>query len=212
MDGPFLSALKRYKARATFFLVASEIAKYPDGARRLVAEGMEVANHTATHADLTALDPAEAADEIAQGRAAVTTILGRAPPLFRPPFGRGLDAPWVQRAVQAAGEQMVGWTFSFDHHLSSAGLDVGKALGSLVRSTRPGAIVLLHDNHVDPAGRTFDEPETQTLLPLYLAAVTAKGYRVVTVSQLIAIGRKAGATGRKRSKRRRSSPYRRVHA
>lgn len=44
-----LEILRRYNARATFFVIGSQAAQHPDLLRRMYAEGHEVANHTYTH-------------------------------------------------------------------------------------------------------------------------------------------------------------------
>ena len=61
-DGPdprwtpqILDALREHGARATFFVVGSKVNRYPELARRIVADGHDIGVHTFTHADLTAV-------------------------------------------------------------------------------------------------------------------------------------------------------------
>ena len=55
-DGPspvwtpqILNALKRAHVKATFFMLGKHVEEYPDIARRVVAEGHEIGNHTYDH-------------------------------------------------------------------------------------------------------------------------------------------------------------------
>lgn len=93
-DGPdpaftprVLDALRRHGARATFFMMGWNCARHPDLARRVLAEGHEIGNHTWTHQDLAHLDPSAALDEIRRGREAIETVTGAEVTLFRPPRG-----------------------------------------------------------------------------------------------------------------------------
>ncbi|SEN28359.1 Polysaccharide deacetylase [Paenibacillus sophorae] len=52
-DGPdpseteqILDVLNQYDAKSTFFGIGKRLASYPDVARRIIAEGHELANHT----------------------------------------------------------------------------------------------------------------------------------------------------------------------
>lgn len=93
-DGPdprwtpqVLDALAAAGARATFFMMGWNCARHPDLARRVLAEGHEIGNHTWTHQDLAHLDPSAALDEIRRGREAIETVTGAEVTLFRPPRG-----------------------------------------------------------------------------------------------------------------------------
>ncbi|WP_139070102.1 polysaccharide deacetylase family protein [Bacillus sp. FJAT-27225] len=55
-DGPdplyttqILDTLKKYNAKATFFVIGKETEKYPEIVRRQALEGHEIANHTYRH-------------------------------------------------------------------------------------------------------------------------------------------------------------------
>lgn len=58
-----------------------------DTVRRLAAEGVDFGNHTASHADLARLTPAEAAAELDRASARIEAELGLAPRHFAPPYG-----------------------------------------------------------------------------------------------------------------------------
>src|SRR5690242_5766871 len=61
-DGPspftpgILAALARYRAHATFFVVGTQVERYPSLVRAERRAGDEIGNHTFTHADLQYLN------------------------------------------------------------------------------------------------------------------------------------------------------------
>jgi peptidoglycan/xylan/chitin deacetylase (PgdA/CDA1 family) len=94
-----IAAILRVKrAHATFFLNSPNVARDPGGWRVILA-GFEVANHGVTHRDLTTLDDASLAWEIAGAERTIETALGR-PMLkvLRPPYGA-----WDGRVLRVAG-------------------------------------------------------------------------------------------------------------
>ncbi|MCW3047052.1 MAG: polysaccharide deacetylase, partial [Solirubrobacterales bacterium] len=109
--GPYthfaLKELRQARARATFFLVARSIQRFPAWPRReltLAALG----DHTATHADLLGLPPAGVTREIALGREAVRNAAGRPVLLFRPPYGA--RSQLIDQEVSRQGMVEVLWS------------------------------------------------------------------------------------------------------
>lgn len=121
-DGPspettpvVLKTLERYGVTASFFL----IGRYLDGdeprqtqsrelARRILASGHLVGNHTHDHTLLTS-GPREAAlRQIDTGEASIEKAIGRTPILFRPPYG-GLDG-FTEDILRRRGAELVLWS------------------------------------------------------------------------------------------------------
>lgn len=73
------------------------------------------------------------------------------PRLFRPPFG--VTNPDIAKILKHTGHKVIGWDVrSFDtvhlkDSLAPSELDaaIGKCLGNILRKTRPGSVILLHD-------------------------------------------------------------------
>jgi peptidoglycan-N-acetylglucosamine deacetylase len=93
-DGPtpgvtdrILDELKRRKLHATFFMIGERIAAAPDLARRVLAEGHEVGNHTFTHPNLTTLPDAQVDEEIQKTQDIMGEALNHRAAWFRPPYG-----------------------------------------------------------------------------------------------------------------------------
>lgn len=93
-DGPHpvwtpmvLDVLKRYRVKATFFVVGSKAQQYPGLIRRMIREGHSVQNHTYSHAWLTGCSDAVASLEISRGCDVIEAAAGVQPRCLRPPFG-----------------------------------------------------------------------------------------------------------------------------
>jgi peptidoglycan-N-acetylglucosamine deacetylase len=171
-DGPtpgvtdrILDELKKRAAHATFFMIGQRIAAAPDLARRVVAEGHEIANHTFTHPKLSQLSDAQAAAEIQKTLDLMADLLGVRPTWFRPPylafrqdqghlvFSRGMR-------IVAGNVNPSDWSQPGEDHI----------LGVIVRDTQPGSIIICHDMHAQTANAA--SPMLDRLLERGLAPVT----------------------------------------
>lgn len=181
-DGPhpvftpqILDILKRYRVRATFFLIGRRAERYPDLAQRVVAEGHEIGNHTYSHpADLPRKDWDAIRNEIVKGADVIERVTGVRPKLFRPP--RGYLNYRIHTAAQLCGFTVVLWTVSADHHDALTPKAMAQRVFKLVH---PGAIILMHD------GRIPIRWKDVKALPLILDGLRKRGYRFVTVSELL---------------------------
>jgi cellulose synthase/poly-beta-1,6-N-acetylglucosamine synthase-like glycosyltransferase/peptidoglycan/xylan/chitin deacetylase (PgdA/CDA1 family) len=183
-DGPdptwtpqVLAVLRRHRVPATFFVVGSQVAKHPDLAGQLVAEGHAIGAHTFTHPDLADLPGWRRDLEYSQTQMAIAYATGVSTSLVRPPYSSFADAlddrGWS--TVRDAGDRgyvtVLNDTDSRDW--ARPGVD------AIVRSATPddgdGAIVLLHD-----AGG--NRAQTVAALDRLIPAMRERGYRFATVS------------------------------
>ncbi|MGW4029349.1 polysaccharide deacetylase family protein [Streptomyces sp. NPDC004838] len=111
----------------------------PDGTRRIVAEGHQIGNHSYTHPDLVQLDAPTAFAELRDTSRTVRAQTGRAPTLFRPPFG-STDARTRQDAAGLGMTEVIWTADTVDWSGISTDAIVANAL-----TVRPGGIILLHD-------------------------------------------------------------------
>ncbi len=114
-DGPnpkvtpdLLKLLKRYQARATFFVIGRFARECPELVREIGDRGHAIGNHTQTHANLFWCRPSQIRAEIARCNEALVSISGAAPKWFRPPWG--MRNPWVISGAAAVGLRTVMWT------------------------------------------------------------------------------------------------------
>jgi peptidoglycan-N-acetylglucosamine deacetylase len=178
-DGPtehgvdwVLPILSRHQARATFFLIGAEVEARPALVRRLLAQGHEVGNHSFSHDRMVARLPGFSDEEIARTDSALRRAGVPVPVLFRPPYGRKLIG--LPRAVERNGYRMIMWDVEDPTHATTP-QDYAEAVLSEVR---PGSIILMHVMY--RANRLAREA-----LPLIVHGLRARGYRIVTVGELL---------------------------
>ena len=184
-DGPnptatarILDVLAAERVPATFFMVGAHVERYPELARRVVAAGHEVGNHTQHHVKLHVRGPGRIRRELEDAHGAIQRIAGVAPRLFRAPHG--YRNPFVAPAVRRLGYRVCGWTFGvWDSARPGA-----EAIRRRVRvKLAPGAIVLLHDGDgYDPTG---DRRQTADALPGIIQDARAAGYEFRPLGELV---------------------------
>jgi peptidoglycan/xylan/chitin deacetylase (PgdA/CDA1 family) len=179
-DGPhpqntprLLDILRARNIKATFFVIGRSVDLYPQIVRRTVAEGHEIGNHTHTHRLLSKLGDTEVRGELTRCRDAVARAAGVQMRTMRPPYG-GL----LQRQ-----REFVHAEFGYPTILWSVDpLDWKRPGPSVVTSrilsgTTSGAIILSHDLHAP----------TVDAMPATMDGLLRRGFKFVTVSQLLAM-------------------------
>ena len=184
-DGPsprytpeIMAVLQRYRAQATFFVLGQKVEKYPYLVQALLRAGHEVGNHTFDHSRLTKM--AEPVREREVERTAVDLeLLGDwTSRWIRPPFS-AFDERFQDYVAHTHG-RIVLWNIdSGDWH----GLDRDTIVKNVVNRVRPGAIIIFHDS--DETGKADRHPTVEAL-KLIVPALQGMGYRLVTISQLVA--------------------------
>ena len=183
-DGPdpeftprVLDLLAARGVRATFFLVGARAARAPDTVRAIAAGGHEVASHGWSHRSLWLCGPTRTDHEIARSRATLAELSGRAPTLFRPPWGMVNAA--LFGALRRHGQRCVLWSIQPEGLRPAA---PAAQVAHVLRRAHPGAIVDLHD-----AEGTHEAPTRLcAALPGMLEGLVAAGYGFGTVSELLA--------------------------
>jgi peptidoglycan-N-acetylglucosamine deacetylase len=178
-DGPgpytplIISILARQHVPATFFEVGVLERYFHSSTAQIVAHGWTIGDHTEAHAPMSKLPAAAQSAQLLQD----TTVIGQYgaafPRLFRPPYG--LWNKTTLRLLRQYRMLMVLWTVDTSDYRRPG---VRAIIRSAVSGARPGAIVLLHD-----AGG--NRSQTVAALPKVIAALHARGYRLVTVPQLL---------------------------
>jgi peptidoglycan-N-acetylglucosamine deacetylase len=179
-DGPsaeytprLLDMLKARHIKATFFLIGKNVQAHPELVRRIIAEGHEVGNHTWDHPQLSKLSDAQATDEIEKTQNAIRAACGVTPTLLRPPYG-ALNKPehiWIPQELKL---NVIYWTVDTEDWKRPGAATI---TNRVLTGARPGAIILQHDIHA----------QTIDAMPAALDGLIAKGYHLVTVSQLIGL-------------------------
>ena len=181
-DGPspettprLLDILKQRNIKATFFMIGQNAERNPEIVKRILAEGHEIGNHSWTHPQLAKLSDDRVTEEITKTQNAIKNASGYTPTLLRPPYGSitARQKEWIENQF---GLSVILWSVDpFDWKRPGASVIEQRILAGAA----PGAIILSHDIH----------KQTVDSMPATLDALAAKGYKFVTVSQLIAMNR-----------------------
>jgi peptidoglycan/xylan/chitin deacetylase (PgdA/CDA1 family) len=185
-DGPnepytsqILDILDSYGVKATFFTIGQNVEYYPDVARRIVAEGHVLGNHSYTHQAFAEFDVPDYS-ELDSAQEAIYRITGVKPHLFRPPYGR--KTPWELEYVKKKGLVVVTWSDSANdpHRPPPQTIET-----RILQRVRPGAIILLHDGNMTKHGS--DQSRTVAALPKIIESLREQDYTFVTISELLQV-------------------------
>src|SRR5262252_4857101 len=177
-DGPsatltpkLLDILAAHHIKVTFFVLGEMVAEHPEILARAAREGHEIASHSWSHPNLAKMSQEGVRSQLQRTDDEIKSAAGHRPTLFRPPYG----------SITERQKRWIHDEFGYDIILWDVDpLDWKRPGPAVVRSrilkeTRPGSIVLSHDIHpgtIEAMPSTFDELE-------------AKGFKFVTVSELI---------------------------
>lgn len=147
-DGPdpavtpaVLDALDAARLRATFFVVGEQLMAAPRLGGEIVRRGHEIALHGFAHPRHDEVAPGFSRDDLAKGHGAVEAATGRAPRLFRPPYGESTEA--THAACERLGLEPVYWSaWGLDWHP----IDARRIVELIEPDLAEGAIVVLHDS------------------------------------------------------------------
>lgn len=162
--------LKERNVKATFFLVGFWVDGYKDEVTYIADNGMEIGNHSKNHLHMSTLDSHKAKEEIEYVNLAVRNLTGVTPKVFRAPFGEYDDK--VISCVEECGMIPIQWDVD---SLDWKGISAEEIVNRVVGKTTSGSIILCHNNsdHILEA------------LPVILDELTEKGYKFVTMSELV---------------------------
>ena len=167
-----LDVLKSHGARATFFVIGSRVAGNEAILDRMIAEGHEIANHQWTDRPGIRMDSAAFRGSVDRTRRALEPF-GASRKWMRPGSGWFDDA--MLAVLRKTGYRCVlGSVYPFD---TAHGIAAFSAW-YIRRHVHPGAIIILHDG--GPERR-----DTVAVLESVLPELTRRGYRVVTLDELV---------------------------
>ena len=200
-DGPtrgvtdrLLDVLEREHVHATFFVVGRAARREPALLRRMIADGDQIENHSDTHPHLNVLTPGVLESEIARADDAVYAATGRHTSLLRPPFGARNAS--VIEAAGARNMHVVLWSAMLDE--TSPNADPALLVRRLLEPVHDGAIVVLHDGDQGrpvAGGRAYEA----AFAPRVIAVLRARGYRFVTLAELLGSPSPGNAANREKT-------------
>jgi len=181
-DGPsakltpqLLDILAAHHIHATFFVIGQNAADHPEILQLAVREGHEIGNHSWSHPAFGKMRDDRVRAELQKTDDAIKAAIGTRPSLMRPPYG----------SITAHEKQWIHAEFGYITILWDVDPLDWKRPGAEVvasrieRETRPGSIILSHDIH----------PGTIQAMPETFDQLQKKGFKFVTVSELISMGK-----------------------
>jgi len=181
-DGPhatltpkLLDILKEKGVKATFFVLGQCVEANPEVLQRAAAEGHEIGNHSYDHKAFTKAGGAGVASEVNQTSEAIEKLTGKKPATVRPPYG-STNTSITKRLNEEFGLKVVMWDVD---PLDWKNRNSAHVTSEILKNTKAGSIVLSHDIH----------PTTVAAMPDVIDGLLAKGFKFVTVSELIAMDR-----------------------
>ena len=187
-DGPWpdtteqiLDILQQYNAKATFFCIGNQIANYSSSVKRAYDMGCEICTHTWDHAagsgqgvSIAKMSPDEQISEVTRGMEAISQATGaEAPRILRAPggnfYGDVITNLWSYLDAE------IGWDVDTEDW-ARPGAD---AIYERILSVRPGQVILMHDGG-------GDRSQTVEALSRAMPVLVERGYRFVTVDELLA--------------------------
>lgn len=185
-DGPYppyteqiLDILKENNVPATFFIIGRNAQKHPELVQRIAAEGHQIGNHTYDHVDLLKADRGKVAYEVDTTTKILTELTGNAPHAVRPPHGFR-DAVVLDMMAER-NLKVVEWSI-MSRDWTNPGVDA--IVSRTVEKVKNGSIILLHDG--DGVEQKSSRQETVAATRLIIHELLAKGYKFVTVDEILA--------------------------
>ncbi|KAJ5994733.1 hypothetical protein N7481_001710 [Penicillium waksmanii] len=171
-----LDVLNVNNATATFFVIGSQVSDYTSVLGKLVSSGNELANHAMHDEPSRGLnntvlaEQIQSVQELIQDAYRSTGADGPKNWFFRP--GSGFFSSRMRALVSDMGYRLVlGDVYPHDPQVPFSGLNARHILSMV----RPGSIIVCHDR------RDWTVPMLQVVLP----ELRRRGYRIVTVSELL---------------------------
>ena len=193
-DGPspdwtpkILDALKEENIKATFFMLGRHVEEYPDVARRVAEDGHEIGNHTYDHHVLIYYKTEELEKEIRDAQAAIYKATGITTKYFRPPKA------WLtgneKKQIRSMGYETILWSLNSKDWVTFHDKQI---TSYILRNIRPGDIILFHDSggvfHAEGGSRK----QTVKTISRLAGKLREKGYKFVTISELLNLQEKNG--------------------
>ena len=187
-DGPspewtpqVLDELKKAQVKATFFMLGNHVERYPEIARRVLAEGHEIGNHTYDHHVLIYYKMEELEKEIKEAEKAIKSVTGQNTRYFRPP--KAWLSSREKKKIEEMGYKIVLWSLNSKDWVTYHDKQI---TSYILQRIQPGDIILFHDSGGVFTAEGGNRTQTIKTIPRLVKKLKEKGYRFVTISELMA--------------------------
>ncbi|HEV2842824.1 MAG TPA: polysaccharide deacetylase family protein [Chthoniobacterales bacterium] len=171
-----IAALEKAQVHSTFFITGNWAQRNMDCAKAITKYGHEIGNHTWNHLALPKYSEEVVREEITRAEALLTEISGQTPrPRLRAPFGERNDR--VLRIAANLGYRSIYWTIDSLDSVEPRKTPqfLNDRITSKTDAELDGAIILMH----------VGIKSTADALPAIIANLQGRGFRLVTVSDLL---------------------------
>ncbi len=173
-DGPsifttpyLLDGLAERDVKATFFMLGSNIKRYPDIVKRIYEEGHDIGNHSLEHKNMVKLDNNMAKVQHDTPNELLNSILGMNATFFRPPYGNFND---IVKSVSDV--PIILWNIDPQDWKYK---DANMVANHVIERAKDGDIVLLHDIYSSTVEAAFK----------IVDVLSERNFRFVTVNELL---------------------------
>jgi peptidoglycan/xylan/chitin deacetylase (PgdA/CDA1 family) len=187
-DGPspewtpqVLDELKKAQVKATFFMLGNHVERYPEIARRVLAEGHEIGNHTYDHHVLIYYKMEELEKEIKEAEKAIKSVTGQNTRYFRPP--KAWLSSREKKKIEEMGYKIVLWSLNSKDWVTYHDKQI---TSYILKRIQPGDIILFHDSGGVFTAEGGNRTQTIKTIPRLVKKLEEKCYRFVTISELMA--------------------------
>lgn len=185
-DGPdpvytsqLLDLLKKFNAKATFFVVGSNAEKYPDLIRRMHDEGHLIGIHNYVHKTNWLMGPGAVKKQIQRTNNIIHGITGANTHYYRPPWGIVNLFDFTRRS----DTQIVLWSAMFSDWRQKVGAD--RLTKRMFKKLRGGEVFLLHDCG-GTLGANSDAPREMIMaLERVLVEAGKRGLQSIRIDDMI---------------------------
>ncbi|WP_172373569.1 glycosyltransferase [Sporosarcina jiandibaonis] len=186
-DGPdpkytesILEILKQYNVKASFFIIGNKAIHNQGIIKRIHRDGHEIGNHTFSHPKTNEMSDKQLKLELNGTQRIIQGITGHTTSLYRSPYGDE-EAKFMPAHFQKLEDvtQLGYITVNYDVDSKDWKLRDSKAIAeNVLKQVSSGDIILLHDGG-------GDRQATVEALPEIIEQLQNKGYKFVTVSDLM---------------------------
>lgn len=183
-DGPdpvytpqLLDLLKKYKVKASFFIVGSKAKNHPEIIKRMHQEGHTIGIHHFNHISGWLLTPFQLSKQLRETAKVIEGCTHERVSFYRPPWGHfNLFTPFISKNYH-----VIMWAYIFgDWKVENS----KRLFNPLQTVTEDGSIVLLHDCG-ETLGADQEAPRFMIEnLEKYIKECTEKGVHFITLKEL----------------------------
>ena len=172
-----LDVLDKYGIKCTFFMTGYYIRTFPESAKKILARGHEIGNHTTNHRKMTQWS--NVSQQLSQMHTPVVEmeeLMGIRVRLYRPPYGDHNDK--LTAMVRSDGMEVIMWTIDSHDWDDEYKNKPDKVIERDKRGVGPGYIILHH------LGGYHTAEILDVVIPYYMNEL---GLQPVTITELMAL-------------------------